>query len=240
LGHWIKAGQLTPSPAKVIAMDGLTIRKKVTSQASSTNASPGDIIVSLLILVALLVAIPFLLIWLLIVLVRAKFAPPEPAKPVEPRPIVMHEVSNNFLSLHYHYIMGEEISEEAYDYFGNDDPLIIYQPATSNDFFKGYFSDFKIQCPRGIFVQKVNFNSTLTDVESMPLCFFNYVTKESEELVDLRGYTLFTKEQPNCFTITAINQDDAEEFAATDFELEITLTDVLYSPPEEFEVPTAP
>jgi len=220
-------------------MDGLTIRKKVTSQVSSTTTSISDILVGLLIFVAFFVAIPFLLVYLLIVVVRAKFAPPEPAKPIEPRPIVMHEVPNNFFPLHYHYVMGEEISEEAYDYFGNDDPLIIYQSTTSNEFFQGYFSDFKIECPRGILVQKVNFNSTLTDVESMPLFFFNYVTKESEEVVDLKGYTLFTTEQPNCFTIIAVNQDDTEEFAARKFELEITLTDALYSPPEEFALPTA-
>lgn len=212
-------------------MQGLTIRKKVTPQVSSTVASPTDIAVGFLLFVVLLVSIPFLLIGMLIGILRDKFAPPNPAKPIEPRPIVMHEVSNDLFSLRYHYIMGDEISEGACDYFGDDEPLVIYQPSMSNDFFKGYFSDFKIECPRGIFVQRVNFNSTLTEVESMPICFFNYITKESEELLDLKGYTLYTKEQPNYFIIIATNQEgNAEEFAATEFELEITLTDALYSP----------
>ena len=151
----------------------------------------------------------------------------------------MHEVPNAFFPLRYHYIMSAEISEDAWNYF-DDEPLIIYQPATSNDFFKGYFSDFKIECPLGIFVQRVNFNSTLTEVEAMPLCFFNYATQESEELLDVKGYTLHTLERPNCFIITATNQDDTAEFATSQFELEISLTDALYSLLEEFELPTAP
>ncbi|MVN78147.1 hypothetical protein GO988_17600 [Hymenobacter sp. HMF4947] len=215
-------------------MEGLTVRKKVIPQASSTATSPADVAIGILIFVVMLVAIPFLLIGILIGILRDKFAPPKPTKPVQPRPIVRHEVLNSLFPLHYHYIMGDEISEGAWDYF-DDEPLIIYQPGTSNDFFEGYFSNFKIECPRGIFVQKVNFNSTLTEVESMPLCFFNYNTKESEELLDLKGYTLYTIEQPNCFTITATNQEDnVEEFAAKEFELEIVLTDALYSPPEAF------
>lgn len=215
-------------------MEGLTVRKKVIPQASSTATSPTAIAIGLLIFVVLLVAIPFLLVGMLIGILRDKFAPPKPAKPIEPRPIVRHEVLNRLFPLHYHYIMGDEISEGAWEYF-DDEPLIVYQPGTSNDFFEGYFSDFKIECPRGIFVQKVNFDSELTEVESMPLCFFNYVTKESEEILDLKGYNLFINEQPNYFTITATNQEDnVEEFAAKKFELEIVLTDALYSPPEAF------
>ena len=213
-------------------MDGLTVRKKVKPQASSTATRPADIAIGFLIFVLLLVAIPFLLIGMLIGILRDKFAPPKPSKPIEPRPIIMHEVLNSLFPLRYHYVMGDEISEGAWEYFGDDEPLIIYQPDISSDFFKGYFSDFKIECPRGIFVQKVNFNSTLADVESMPLCFFNYATKESEELLDLKGYNIYKTEQPNYFTITATSQEDAEEFAATQFELEISLTDSLYCPPD--------
>jgi hypothetical protein len=215
------------------AMEGLTVRKKVTPQASSTTTSPADIAIGFLVFVVLLVGIPFLLIGMLIGIVRDKFSPLKPAKPIQPRPIVMHEVLNNLFPLRYHYIMGDEISEGAYNYFGDDEPLIIYKADTSSDFFEGYFSDFKIECPRGIFVQKVNFNSALTEVESMPLCFFNYATKESEELLDLKGYNLYTTKQPNFFTITATSQEDAvEEFAATQLKLEISLTDALYCPPD--------
>jgi hypothetical protein len=230
LGHWKKSRTL--NTAKATVMEGLTIRKKVTPQKRATvAASSTDIAIGLLILVALLVVIPFLLGWLLISTLRDKFAAPTPAKPIEPRPIVMHEVLNNLFPLRYHYIMGDAISEGDWDYF-DDEPLIFYQPGTSNDFFEGYFSDFKIECPRGIFVQKVNFNSAFTEVETMPLCFFNYVTKESEELLELKDYNLYAKEEPNYFTITATSQEEDEEFATTKFELEISLTDALHSPPD--------
>ena len=216
-------------------MDGLTVRKKVTPLASPKPTKLTDIIIGIL----LLVALPFLVVTMLIGIIREKFFPAKPVISTEPRPIITHEVPNAFFPLRYHYIMSAEISEDVWDYF-DDEPLIIYQPVISNDFFKGYFSDFKIECPRGIFVQRVSFNSTLTEVESMPLCFFNYATRESEQLLDLKGYTLYTLERPNCFIITATNQDDTAEFAASQFELEIDLTDALYSPPEEFELPTAP
>jgi hypothetical protein len=220
-------------------MEGLIIRKKVTPPTSPTPTRLTDIIVGVLLLVALLIALPFLLAMMLFGMLREKFFPSKPVMPTEPRPIITYEVPNAFFPLRYHYIMSAEISEDAWNYF-DDEPLIIYQPAISNDFFKGYFSDFKIESPRGIFVQRVNFNSTLTDVESMPLCFFNYTTQESEELLDLEGYTLHTLERPNRFIITATNRDDTAEFAASQFELEIILTDALYSPPEEFELSTAP
>lgn len=214
-------------------MEGLTIRKKVTPPVSSTAASSTDIAIGLLLFIGLIVSIPFVLVAMLIGVLRDKLAPLKSAKPIEPRPIIRHEVPNAFFPLCYHYMMGDEISEGAWDYF-DDEPLIVYQPETNNDFFKGYFSDFKIECPSGIFVQRVNFNSTLTEVDAMPLCFFNYVTKESEELIDLKGYTLYTKGQPNCFTIIATSQEDnVEEFAAAQFELEIILTDALYSPPDD-------
>ena len=124
------------------AMDGLTVRKKVKPQASSTATRPADIAIGFLIFVLLLVAIPFLLIGMLIGILRDKFAPPKPSKPIEPRPIIMHEVLNSLFPLRYHYVMGDEISEGAWEYFGDDEPLIIYQPDISSDFFKGYFSDF--------------------------------------------------------------------------------------------------
>jgi hypothetical protein len=58
---------------------------------------------------------------------------------------------------------------------------------------------------------------------------------EAEELIDLKGYNLFATEQLNHFTITATAQDDsAEDFTAKEFELEITLTDALYSPPKAY------
>jgi hypothetical protein len=84
-------------------------------------------------------------------------------------------------------------------------------------------------------VQKVNFDATLTEITSMPLCFFNYATGEAEELMDLKGYNLFAMEQLNHFTISATARDDSAEMVSTkEFDLEITLTDALYSPPKAY------
>lgn len=183
----------------------------------------------------LLVLIPLVLLILLLSFIWHKIFPEKSTEPAVPRPIVLHDVPNDFFPLRYHYVVGEEISEGAVNYFDDDEPLILYQPATDTDFFQGYFSSFKIEYPTGIFVQKVNFTPTLTEVISMPLCFFNYATKEAEELIDLKGYNLFTKEQLNHFIITATARDDsAEEFSTKEFELEITLTDALYSPPKAY------
>jgi hypothetical protein len=216
-------------------MEGLTIRKKVTPPTSEGSHSISERIFSGVMALLLVVLIPLLLLSLLFSFVWHKVFPEKPIEPTEPRPVVMHEVANDLFPLRYHYVMGEEISEAAAYYFTDEEPLILYQPAAAIDFFQGYFSNFKIEYPTGIFVQKVNFDATLTEVESMPLCFFNYATREAEELIDLKGYNLFTQEQLNHFTITATKQDDnAEEFTASAFELEITLTDALYAPPKAF------
>lgn len=83
-------------------------------------------------------------------------------------------------------------------------------------------------------MQKVNFDATLSEVVSMPLYFFNYVTQEAEELMDLKGYRLCATKHLNHFTIVATSEEDVEEFAAESFRLEITLTDALYSPPKAY------
>lgn len=216
-------------------MEGLTIRKKVTPQAKPSSRSVSEALSAGLLVLLLIVLIPLILLILLFTIIWHKVFPEKPTTPTEPRPIVMHEVVNDLFSLRYHYVLGEEISEEAAAYFEEDEPLILYQPAVENPFFQGYFSGFKIEYPTGIFVQKVNFNDALTEVIAMPLCFFNYATQEAEELIELKGYNLFATEQLNYFTITATVQDDsAEEFSATAFELEITLTDALYAPPKAY------
>jgi hypothetical protein len=216
-------------------MEGLTIRKKVMPRAKPGSRSVSEALFSGVMTLLLLVLIPFVLLMLLLSLIWHRIFPEKSTAPAAPRPVVMHEVVNDFFPLRYHYVMGEEISEGATDYFDDDEPLILYQPAADTDFFQGYFSRFKIEYPTGIFVQKVNFDATLTEVASMPLCFFNYATREAEELMDLKGYNLFTKEQLNHFIIMATARDDsAEEFSTKEFELEITLTDALYSPPKAY------
>jgi hypothetical protein len=215
-------------------MEGLTIRKKVTPRAKPSNRSVSDALFSGILVLLLIVLIPLILLAILFSFVWHRAFPEKPTAPTAPRPVVTHEVVNDFFSLRYHYVMGEEISEGATDYF-DDEPLILYQPAAVTIFFLGYFSSFKIEYPTGIFVQKVNFDTTLSKVVSMPLYFFNYVTEEAEELMDLKGYNLFAMEQLNHFTISATARDDSVEVVSTkEFDLEITLTDALYSPPKAY------
>ncbi|HET9504430.1 MAG TPA: hypothetical protein VFO93_12885 [Hymenobacter sp.] len=216
-------------------MEGLTIRKKVTPRAKPSGRNVSEALSAGLLVLLLIAFIPLILLIVLFTIIWHKVFPEKPTTPTKPRPVVMHEVVNDLFPLRYHYVLGEDISEEVAAYFEEDEPLILYQPAAENPFFQGYFSDFKIEYPTGIFVQKVNFNDALTEAVSMPLCFFNYATQEAEELIDLKGYNLFAMERLNHFTITATVQDDsAEEFSATDFELEITLTDALYALPKAY------
>jgi hypothetical protein len=214
-------------------MEGLTIRKKVTPRAKPSKRSISDVLFSGVLVLLLIVLIPLILLAILFSFVWHRVFPEKPTAPTAPRPVVTHEVVNDFFSLRYRCVMGEEISEGATGYF-DDEPLILYQPAAVTNFFRGYFSSFKIEYPTGIFVQKVNFDATLSKVVSMPLYFFNYVTQEAEELMDLKGYRLFATEHLNHFTIVATSEEDVEEFAAESFRLEITLTDALYSPPKAY------
>jgi hypothetical protein len=161
-------------------MEGLTIRKKATPRAKSSSLSVSEAIFSGVLILLFIVLIPLLLLTLFLSFIWHKVFP-ETTAPAAPRPVVMHELINDFFPLRYHYVMGEEISEGATNYF-DDEPLTLYQPATVTDFFQGYFSNFKIEYPTGIFVQKVNFDATLTEVTSMPLCFFNYATGRQKSL----------------------------------------------------------
>ncbi len=220
-------------------MEGLTIYKRIVSPAEPGSPSISEAvqsgIVALVFLTLIIVLIPLGLLALLIGFIWQKLFP-EPTVPITPRhPVVhvLHDVPNDFFPLRYSYIMGEAISEGAANYFDDDEPLTLYQPVANSDFFRGYFSDFKIEYPTGVFVQKVNFDAALAEVVSMPLYFFHYATGEAEELMDLKGYTLSTKGKHNKFIITATARDDnPEEFPTEVFELEITLADALCSPPK--------
>jgi hypothetical protein len=133
----------------------------------------------------------------------------------------MHDVPNRYFTLRYQYIMGEEISVGACDYFGDEEPLMRYQTEPKISFFEGYFSNFKIERPDGIFVQKVNFNTDLSGIETMPLYFFNYATGKAEEIHDLKDYALDTKGSSSRFIIMASGLEDDMR----DLEIEITVSD---------------
>ena len=201
-------------------MEGLTIRKKVMPPASQRSSRLATTLGSALLAVLALVTVPFLLVAWIIGAITGAFNEP---KPIEPH-LATHKVLNIFFSLHYQYVLGEEISEAAKKYFGDDEPLMLYKAEPKISFFEGYFSSFKIERTGGIFIQKVNFNTELTEIVSMPLYFFNYATREAEEIHDFKDYDLDTRGGPNSFKIIASSLEDDGE----DIEVEINMTNVIH------------
>jgi hypothetical protein len=92
-------------------------------------------------------------------------------------------------SLSYTTISSGSVSEAAAGFFDNEQ-LYIYRTAPTVEFFEGYFTNFRLEQPAGIFLQKICFNDTLEEVVSMPLCFFDYQTATFEEIHDLKDYVL--------------------------------------------------
>ena len=86
-------------------------------------------------------------------------------------------------------------------------PLIEFGTNPRIDFFEGYFTNFKVERTDGIFIQKVVPNESNDKIQSLPLYFFNYLTKEVDEIKDLYGYELDTKGNPNDFMISAIGKE---------------------------------
>jgi hypothetical protein len=233
LGHRIEAEELALSLANTVRMEGLTIRKKVMPRAKEPRSSsdlaaiPGLIIIAVLVLLALPLILCFLLLAWVIGIIQELLTSATPAKP---RAIVAQEVKNPFFLLRYQYINSSAISAGAQAYFGDDELLIRYESIPIISFFDGSFSDFKLECQQGLFVQKVSFNATLTEVETMPLYFFRYATREAEYIHELKEYILETRGKASRFTIIADSIDDDGD----DLEFEITLTDALYSPPKAY------
>ncbi|WKN41678.1 hypothetical protein [Tunicatimonas pelagia] len=112
-------------------------------------------------------------------------------------------VSDNHWILKFRWINADDLTDYLHGYF-DIQPLIEYRSDPEIDFFQGYFTDFRLERTDGIFVQKVNHDPIKEEVTSLPLCFFNYQTKEVEEIKDLKDYELDTKGNPDDFMISAI------------------------------------
>ncbi|MGI4867047.1 MAG: hypothetical protein ACRYFZ_24230 [Janthinobacterium lividum] len=107
------------------------------------------------------------------------------------------------IPLLYKSLDATSISDAAASYF-DIEQLTLYKAEPAIEFFNGYFTSFRVQRNDGIFVQKVYFDKNLEEILSMPLYFFNYQTKEVEEIhYDLKDYTLDTKGSANDFLLTA-------------------------------------
>ena len=93
--------------------------------------------------------------------------------------------------------------------------LILYDTNPKTEFFKGYFTDLKIERTDGIFIQKIIPNLNNDDIQFLPVYFFKYSTKEIEEIMDLNGYEIETKGNPNDFIISAIGKEKQLEISLT-------------------------
>ncbi len=108
--------------------------------------------------------------------------------------------------LKYQWIDLDEMPESIRQYF-DERPLIVFDTEPKIEFFEGYFTDLIIEGTDGIFVQKVILNQNKDEIQSLPLCFFNYSTKELEVIQDLYGYEIVTKGGPNDFIISATGKE---------------------------------
>ncbi len=112
--------------------------------------------------------------------------------------------------LKYQWIDLDEMPESIRQYF-DERPLVVFDSDPKIEFFEGYFTDFIVERTDGIFVQKVMLNQNKDEIQFLPLCFFNYTTKEMEEIQDLYGYEFRTQGGPNDFIISAVGQEQQFE-----------------------------
>lgn len=109
-------------------------------------------------------------------------------------------VSDNHWILKFRWINVDDLADYLYGYFDTQ-PLIEYWSDPEIDFFQGYFTDFRLERTDGIFIQKVIYDPASKEVLSLPVCFFSYLTKEVEEIKDLKDYEFDTKGNPDDFMI---------------------------------------
>ena len=180
-----------------------TINKKIipTQEQEATIASKisNFCIKSLLIAIGI-ICIPLILVaWITMVISNA--LQPKGQQPSQEGWFKLNTPSN--ISLLYKSLDATSISNVAAGYF-DIEQLTLYKAEPAIEFFNGYFTSFRVQRNDGIFVQKVFFDKKLEGVLSMPLYFFNYQTKEIEEIHDdLKDYNLDTKGNANDFLLIA-------------------------------------
>lgn len=187
-------------------MKNLIIHKKIVLHSKSSKGG-GFFASAVFIIVCILCSPLILVVWLAMLLSNAQS---------EKNFIKKESIDNWFLidisiyagfSLSYTLIDPSSISEAATGFFEYEQ-LYIYKTVPHINFFAGYFTDFKMEQPDGIFVQKVYFNDTLEEIVSMPLFFFNYQTAEAKEIHDLKEYVLLDRKgNLNDFLITASGEE---------------------------------
>ena len=187
-------------------MKNLTVHKKIVPHTEGSKV--GDSLESAALVVVGILCSPIILIaWLAMLAANAQ---------AEKNFIRKESIDNWFLidtprdidfSLSYTTIDPTNVSETATGYFDNEQ-LYLYKTIPSIGFFEGYFTNFRMEQPDGIFVQKIHFDDTLEEIVSMPLYFFDYQTAVVEEIHDLKEYILSdSKGNSNDFLLTASGEE---------------------------------
>lgn len=164
------------------------------------------------IFLVVLMLLPVLLLVWLCALVYNLFA--KERKLPRSNPLTVIDTGSH-LKIAWHWINVNEIPDFLYDYF-DPYPLRSYETDPAIEFFEGYFTKFQVERSDGIFVQKVELNEAMDEVQALPLYFFRHATQEVEMIRDLKGYEIMSTEgSPDDLVITVFSQGE---------ELEIRLT----------------
>ena len=123
-------------------------------------------------------------------------------------------VTGTDLELKYKYARVDDLPDFVYEYF-DAEPSILFDSEPNLEFFKGYFTDFRVVQNDGIFIQKVILNKENDEIISLPLYFFNYELREMTLVKDLKGYDIDTIGSPDDFIIRAIGEGGELEIKVT-------------------------
>ena len=191
------------------------INKKIIStqkQETTVSSKISDFFTKTLLITIVIICIPLILVaWLAMLISNALQA--EGQQP-SPEGWFKLDIPSN-ISLLYKSLDANSVSDAAAGYF-DIERLTLYKAEPEIEFFNSYFTSFRVQRSDGIFVQKVYFDNKLEEVLSMPLYFFNYQTRETEEIHgDLKDYVLDTKGNANDFLLTASGEHQDLEIRIT-------------------------
>ncbi len=191
-------------------MNNYQISIKRIETSSNSEEPTFDLIwmgLGILLLFAVLCLIPVLIITGVLMTLFHSIAPKK-EKTIE-NPWVVIRTETGF-ELQYQYVKLEDTPECIQQHF-DEAPIFIFDVNPKMAFFEGYFTDLMIERTDGLFVQKIILNPTGDAVQAAPLYFINYSTRETEEVMDLNGYELECKGNPDDFIINAYNGNEVLE-----------------------------
>lgn len=183
-------------------MEGLNINiKKVKSSQQSLKLEVFTLL--FLILIGLLLLPILFLIYLLSeiynLLLRLK-------KKQDDMPSTFLKRNSAELDIKYEYLKPEDVPGNLLSIY-EEIGIMVFKTNPYMKFFDGYFTSFKVEREDGIFLQKVILDSNNEEIKSAPLFFFSYKEMKIKEIVDLYGFEIETKGNPDDFLICAYSND---------------------------------